>query len=248
MADRLGIDNQQQRLLGTNRPVQSAPRQTRSYRPDDTVIVVNASEKRYLWTARAFAVIVAISLCCNFVLILAITQLMPLYRIEPFLLTFANKEEQVYDIQPLPKMAEKKAITEIFVREYVLLRSSIINDITEMEARWMPGSQLEEMSSASVYQNFIQRTANKAFDIIRKKGLIRSVHIRTINELGRGIWQVEYETQDLYPDAAAPQVEYWTASLVVGYRKKTVKYGERLKNPTGFTVVKYNLEHNKKAE
>jgi type IV secretory pathway component VirB8 len=201
-----------------------------------------------LWTARAFAVVMAISFCCNLVLILAIMHLVPLYRIEPFLLTFANKEEQVYDIQPLSNMADQKAITEVFVREYVLLRSAIIDDIHEMESRWMPGSQLEEMSSPAVYQNFINRTANKAFDVIRKRGLIRTIHIRTINELGRGMWQVEYESRDMYPDSAAPQSEYWTASLMVNYRKKTVKYGERLNNPTGFTVVKYNLEHNKRTD
>lgn len=243
MADRLGVDNTRQKLIA---PSANAGAQRR--RPPATnneIVLVNASEKRYLWTARAFAVIVTVSLCCNFVLILAITQLLPLYRLEPFLLTFENKEEQVYDIQPLQNMNEQKAITEVFVREYVLMRSAFSNDIQEMETRWMPGSMLQEMSSSAIYQAFLEKTANKALEFIREKGLIRTVRIMTVNELSNGLWQVEYETRDMYPDSASPQVDYWTASLKVVYRKKTVKYGERLNNPVGFTVVGYSLSHNK---
>ncbi|MBR2298949.1 MAG: type IV secretion system protein [Alphaproteobacteria bacterium] len=242
MADQLGVNNINQRLIGSQRP--RRPQGSAHPHASDTV-VVNASEKRYLWTARAFAVIVAISLCCNLVLLLAISQLVPLYRVEPFLLTFENKEEQVYDIQPLEGMIDRKAITEVFVREYVLLRSAFVNDVKEMEARWMPGSSLQEMSSPAVYQAFLDKTAKRALDIIRTKGLTRVVRIMTINELGRGLWQVEYETRDMYPDSTAPQIDYWTASLRVTYRKKTVKYGERLNNPIGFTVTAYSLSHNK---
>lgn len=245
MADRLGIDNTQQRLLaGRGAAPRKVVRQTRPKKNDDEVIV-NASEKRYLWTARAFAIIVAVSLCCNLVLVLAITQLLPLYRLEPFLLTFESKEEQVYDIVPLANMEEEKAITEVFVREYVLMRSAFTNDVQEMESRWMPGGPLQEMSSSAVYQAFVDKTAKQALNIIRTRGLIRSVRIMTVNELGRGLWQVEYETRDMYPDSAAPEINYWTASLRVIYRKKTVKYGERLNNPVGFTVVRYSLAHNK---
>ena len=50
-------------------------------------------ERRYLWTARAFAIVSGVALCVNLVLLVAIMHLMPLKRVEPFLLTFQNKEE-----------------------------------------------------------------------------------------------------------------------------------------------------------
>ena len=213
---------------------------------NEDVFVANVGEKRYLWTARAFAIITAISLCCNIVLILAIMQVLPLYRVEPFLLTFQNKEEQVYNIQPIKgRMEDQKAITEVFVRQYVLLRSSFDRDVQEMEARWMPGGPVQEMSSSAVYTEFLEKTAKKALDLIRARSLQRNVRILTVNELGRGLWQVEYETQDMYPDSPAPEVNYWTASLRIAYNRKSVKYGERLKNPVGFTVVRYSLTYNK---
>lgn len=241
MANALGGNNTQQRLIGGKPQVKAAPS-----RGNADIFVANVAEKRYLWTARAFAIITAISLCCNIVLLLAINQVLPLYRIEPFLLSFQSKQEQVYNVQPVRgNLAEEKAITEVFVREYVLLRSSFDLDIPEMEARWMPGGPIQEMSSSAVYSEFLEKTAKKALTIIRTKSMIRNVRILTVNELGSGLWQVEYETQDMYPDSAAPEVNYWTASLRVTYRRKRVKYGERLKNPVGFTVVRYSLSYNK---
>ena len=240
MPTQLEGNNTQQKLIGG-----AAPRVKRQPRSED-VFVANVGEKRYLWTARAFAIITAISLCCNIVLLLAIAQVLPLYRVEPFLLTFQNKEEQVYNIQPIKgRMEDQKAITEVFVRQYVLLRSSFDRDIPEMEARWMPGGPVQEMSSSAVYTEFLEKTAKKALDLIRARSLQRNVRILTVNELGRGLWQVEYETQDMYPDSPAPEVNYWTASLRIVYSRKSVKYGERLKNPVGFTVVRYSLTYNK---
>lgn len=240
MANQLEGNNTQQKLIG------GAARQPQRQARNEDVFVANVGEKRYLWTARAFAIITAISLCCNIVLILAIMQVLPLYRVEPFLLTFQNKEEQVYNIQPIKgRMEDQKAITEVFVRQYVLLRSSFDRDVQEMEARWMPGGPVQEMSSSAVYTEFLEKTAKKALDLIRVRSLQHNVRILTVNELGRGLWQVEYETQDMYPDSPAPEVNYWTASLRIAYNRKSVKYGERLKNPVGFTVVRYSLTYNK---
>ena len=240
MANQLEGNNTQQKLIG------GAARQPQRQARNEDVFVANVGEKRYLWTARAFAIITAISLCCNIVLILAIMQVLPLYRVEPFLLTFQNKEEQVYNIQPIKgRMEDQKAITEVFVRQYVLLRSSFDRDVQEMEARWMPGGPVQEMSSSAVYTEFLEKTAKKALDLIRVRSLQRNVRILTVNELGRGLWQVEYETQDMYPDSPAPEVNYWTASLRIAYNRKSVKYGERLKNPVGFTVVRYSLTYYK---
>ena len=170
MANQLEGNNTQQKLIG------GAARQPQRQPQAEDVFVANVGEKRYLWTARAFAIITAISLCCNIVLLLAIAQVLPLYRVEPFLLTFQNKEEQVYNIQPIRgRMEDQKAITEVFVRQYVLLRSSFDRDIQEMEARWMPGGPVQEMSSSAVYTEFLEKTAQKALDLIRARSLQRNL-------------------------------------------------------------------------
>lgn len=231
----------QSRLLEGRRTASRIPASKK-----EEVFVANIAEKRYLWTARAFAVVTALSLCCNIVLVLAILQVVPLYRIEPFLLTFQNRSEQVYNIQPITtELRNRKAITEVFVREYVLLRSTFSSDVAENERRWMPGGPIQEMSSGKIYQDFLDNVAKKALSIIKNQGMERTVKILSVNELAEGVWQVEYETRDMYPDSAQPEVGYWTASLNVGYRRKIVKYGDRLKNPVGFTVTRYALSRNK---
>ena len=238
--------------IGQNRPQsrflegQKRPMPRRRTTANEDLFVANIAEKRYLWTARAFAVVTALSLCCNAVLILAIFQVLPLYRIEPFLLTFQNRSEQVYNIQPIAnELRNRKAITEVFVREYVLLRSTFSGNVNENEVRWMPGGPIQEMSSNKVYQSFLDNVAKKALELVKNQGMERSVKILSVNELAEGVWQVEYETRDMYPDSTEPEVGYWTASLNIGYRRKTVKYGDRLKNPIGFTVIRYALSRNK---
>ncbi len=244
MVEEIGQDKPQSRLLEGRRRIPGRGSSSKSAGED--IFVANIAEKRYLWTARAFAVITAFSLCCNIVLILAIFQVVPLYRVEPFLLTFQNRSEQVYNIQPLTtELRNRKAITEVFVREYVLLRSTFSSDVSEVEARWMPGGPIQEMSDNRVYQDFLDNVATKAISLIKNKGFERTVKILSVNELTDGIWQVEYETRDMYPDSTEPEIGYWTASLNVGYRRKKVKYDDRLKNPVGFTVLRYALSRNK---
>ena len=180
------------------------------------------------------------------ILILAIFQVLPLYRVEPFLLSFQDKSEQVYNIQPITnELRNRKAITEVFVREYVLLRSSFSQELSEMQARWMPGGPIQEMSTNKVYHDFLDKVAKKAMDVIKTKGIQRDIKILSVNEVVEGVWQVEYEAQDMYPDSAKPEISYWTASLNVRYQRKSVKYGDRLKNPVGFTVFKYALSRNR---
>lgn len=224
----------------------SAAREARLAAENKDVFVANVAEKRYLWTARSFAIITALSLCCNVILILAIFQVLPLYRVEPFLLSFQNKSEQVYNIQPITnELRNRKAITEVFVREYVLLRSTFSQDLSEMQARWMPGGPIQEMSTNKIYQEFLDKVAKKAMDVIKTKGIQRDIRILSVNEVVEGVWQVEYEAQDMYPDSAKPEISFWTASLNIRYQRKSVKYGDRLKNPVGFSVYKYALSRNK---
>jgi type IV secretory pathway component VirB8 len=246
MVNQLGNNSNQRLIGGYGVQGQSSSNVGMKRRAKSEAFVANTNEKRYLWTARAFAIIVAISLCCNVVLLLAIAQVIPLFRVEPYLLSFQAKEEQVYNIVPYKDdLSANKSITETFVRSYVLQRSSIVNDIPEMEIRWLPGGPIQEMSSPAVYDEFINKTAKRALELIKRRGLERTVNIMTVNELGQGLWQVEYETRDMYPSSSTPEVNYWTASLRVVYRQKSVKFNDRLNNPVGFTVTRYSLMRNK---
>ena len=244
MADQLGKINTQQRLIssGQRRP---DPRVTTHHtvRHSEDSLIVNASEKRYLWTARAFAVVTAISICCNLILLLTIANILPLYRVEPYLITLTNKEDQVYNILPYSRdMEAKKSITETFVRQYVLLRTTLLPDIDEMESRWLGGGDLQEMSSDRVYTDFIKNNGTKLLQRMKEEGLTSSVKILTVNEVDEAVWQVEYSADYYLPSSVRPVTKKFRATLRIQYKSRPVHDKERLKNPVGFKVMSYGMK------
>ncbi|MBP1532150.1 MAG: hypothetical protein ILA52_01465 [Alphaproteobacteria bacterium] len=244
MADQLGTNNTTQQLIGSEQTREAMHAATMSnIKRGDESLVVNASEKRYLWTARAFAVVTAISICCNLILLLTVANILPLYRVEPYLLTLSNKEEQVYRIIPYSKdMESKKSITETFVRQYILLRTTLLPDIEEMESRWQNGGDLQEMSSPIVYKDFQENTGKKLMQRMKQDGLTSNVKIITVNEIEDAVWQVEYSVDYYLPSSYTPKTVRYRASLRIQYVQRRVQYKERLKNPVGFKVISYGTK------
>ncbi|MCQ2734560.1 MAG: type IV secretion system protein [Alphaproteobacteria bacterium] len=243
MADQLGTNNTQQKLIAGQSIRPEVRHVVRNINHSEDSLVVNASEKRYLWTARAFAVVTAISLCCNLLLLLTVSNILPLYRVEPYLLTLSDKKEQVYNVIPYSKdMESQKAITETFVRQYILLRTTLLPDIDEMLSRWQEGGDLQEMSAPVVYQDFIKNTGTVLLQRMKRDGLTSNVKIVTVNEIEDGVWQVEYKIDYYLPSSSQPTSYRYRASLRVQYIHRRVKYGERLKNPVGFKVISYGTK------
>ncbi len=201
-------------------------------------------ERRYLWTARAFAIVSAVALCVNLVLLLAIGNLLPLKRVEPYLLTFQNKEEQVVRIQPLSKnMAAEDVISEAMIRQYVMLRNTMMSDIDEMSFRWGPDGPIRWMSSSSVYNQF-NKTVKDWLSRIKLEGLTREVRIESVVR-NQNIWIIYIVTRDMLPEAEEPAVSRWRIRMAIRYFAKDqneVKYINRLKNPLGFSVEGYSIE------
>ena len=220
----------------------AAPRQSSSSREEVSVDALR--ERRYLWTARAFAIVSAVALCVNLVLLLAILYLMPLKRAEPFLLTFQNRDEQVVKIQPLAKdMAAEDIISEAMIRQYVLLRNTMISDIDEMSYRWGTDGPLRWMSSPQVYNQF-NKTVKDWLSRIKLEGLTREVRIESVVR-NQNTWLVYIITRDMLPEAEEPVVSRWRIRLSVKYftqDQREVKYVDRLKNPLGFAVDRYAIE------
>ena len=105
-------------------------------------------ERRYLWTARAFAIVVAITLCANIVLMLGLFQVLPLTRAQFFYLTFQNKEEQIVSVQPLSASEETmNTVTESYIRQYLVARLQVTADKEEMLNRWNAEGPVKWMSS-----------------------------------------------------------------------------------------------------
>jgi len=250
MAEQISTENTKKILLEGNGPKATVRQKVApSAKKRADVVVENATEKRYLWTARAFAVIFAVSLCCNLILTYVIMAVMPLYRIEPYLLSFSDKSEQIYHVEQIKNIYKFKYLTELFVREYILERNSFTNDIEEMEKRWGVNGTVCEKSSPAIYKQF-KEFATQALEKIRQHSISREVTILSVTEVDVGKqrqswWQVEFRISDMSPDRTVPTNAVWVANVGIKYVAKKVTFGERLKNPLGFTVTDYKVVQRK---
>lgn len=225
-------------------PVKPRAKQSAEMPSNEELSVDLLRERRYLWTARAFAIVSAIALCVNFVLLLAIFNLLPLKRVEPFLLTFQNKDEQVVHIRPLSKnLGAEDIISEAMIRQYVLLRNTMISDVDEMAFRWGSEGPLRWMSDPNVYNQFA-KTIKDWLTRIKLEGLTREVRIESVVRQ-QDIWIVYIVTRDMLPEADEPVIQRWRVRLKIRYfaaSQNKVKYINRLKNPLGFAVTAYSIE------
>lgn len=211
--------------------------------PEISEVSVDAlRERRYLWTARAFAIVSGVALSANIVLMLAIGNLLPLKRVEPYLLTFQSRDEQVVRVQPLSaNLAASDIITEALIRQYVLLRNTMVADIDEMSFRWGVDGPIRWMSSDRVYNEF-NKTLRDWLERIKIDGLTREVRIESVVRQ-QNLWVVYLQTRDMLPEAEEPALSRWKVQVMVRYfAKNEVKYVNRLKNPLGFSVDGYSIE------
>ena len=199
-------------------------------------------EKQFLWTARAFAVFAAVSLCSNVVVLVAIFNVLPLEKITPYYVDFNDRADQVVTISSpgARNLARNDTLTESLVRKYVMLRSVVVADAKEMENRWGLDGPIRWMSDPGIYGVFSRAAAT---DAIWNEGRSREVKIASVLRVSNDVWQVQLETQDMRLDVIEPTVSRWTVTMRVAYKSTArVKYAERLKNPLGFTVMAYSVQ------
>ncbi len=205
--------------------------------------------KYYMWLSRLFVFFASVSLLVFLASSLALFRLAPQVEVEPFLIIRQDTSEGIVRSEPIGMdMASKDLLFETFIKQYILIRNTIVNDKREMNSRWLPGGMVNYMSSWPVFEQFERATAA----IMEKDGsdLVREVEIISVGRQGgkkSEVWKVDFKTYDLRPDisggsggALIMKERYWTASLTARLYRERVFMGRRLINPVGFTVVRYS--------
>jgi len=197
--------------------------------------------RRYLWTARAFAIGMFLSLCLNGALGFALASLSPLVRVEPMLLSFKDKSEQLVQVEPFTKGTRGfELMTEMMVRDYVLAREEVLLDEKEMRRRWGGGGVVAHRTSPEEYRRFIAESAEK-YDELRKRRLARSVIVHRVSKIAEGYWQVEFSVNNIDSFNNRISDETWVASLNSSYLPMAVNFEDRYMNPLGFIVSSYSI-------
>lgn len=203
--------------------------------------------ERYLWIARAFSVVAVLSVVANMLLFFAISSLYPLVRIRPYYMTVIDKNQQVVEITPAsPAELNDDKVIQSLIRQYVLARYTITQDVDELKERWGTSGIVYLMSSQDVYNAFEENQYDLLRREIEEEGLVANVKINSIirKEANSPWWDVSLRWSLQTQSAVEPEVKELNDTLEVRfdplYQKTNVStWQDRLKNPLGFRVVNY---------
>lgn len=199
-------------------------------------------ERRYLKTSRIMTFVAAALLCGTIMLTFIIYMLSPLLRSEPTLLTI---DKRFYKLEPIQNQIvlwpANMLLMEEHIKQYILLRHTIVPDIDEMQARWSEeNSLLKWFSDSDAFSSFTQE---KTVSLARMaEGLTTEVNIRFIQRITNSLWLAEFDTIEHMPEEEFPTVQRWRALIEAGFKRRGYpNRDERLKNPLDFLVKTYSL-------
>lgn len=208
-----------------------------------------AALTRMLSIVAVFEGAAIISLSC------ALAALMPLQKVVPMVVTSNTKGDEIVRVNPVSLSSPSvDYVSEVELRRYVRDRYEITGSASEQQIRWDTGSAVQLMSSQEVFKAFMEKAAPE-MQRLRSANSIRTVRIDSARKLGEHVdpktgknlytWQVEFNTTDTpqsTPMEGQPQGERhsWVSTYDIGYDAKNVKYGDRLNNPFGMTIMSVN--------
>ncbi len=204
----------------------------------------------YLWLSRIFIFGAVLSLALFATSSLVIFHLAPKVQVEPFLIIEQDESNNIVRNEAIsPNMASKNQLMEVFIKQYVILRNTIVSDEREMETRWFPGGMINMYSSETIFTIF-DKYRESVWQLMRDLGMSREVEIISIGRLGgnkSNVWKVDFKTYDLTNEKRDPKskaiivtTRYWTASISARFIPERAFMGLRLLNPLGFTVWRYS--------
>lgn len=207
----------------------------------------SSKEIYFRWLARLVLLCAIVSLGFFLSASLVVFRLAPEIIVEPLLIVRQNDSESMVRYEPITvKMPSIRQLTEMFIKQYVIMRNTVINDMQEMKTRWGPGGIVHYLSAPDVYADFVGKNAgsvDKMFD----DGYSSEVQI---NEIGKEsdsspAWFVVFTVYNLSKDrnksgALTLKTQRYKVSITPRFIPERIMYRPRLINPLGFTVMKYS--------
>lgn len=221
-----------------------------TYATDQSPELKGAKENYYCWLSRLVILLAILSLGFFVSSSLVLFKLAPEVTVEPFLIIKQDNSDTMVRYEPIAAdMASSKQIMETFIRQYIILRNTVLNDEREMQSRWFPGGMVSYLSSPKVFDEFYKGRQAELSNLLQDK-IVRDVEIVSVNKVGgekSPVWKVDFRTYELSPqirnDVSGNMVlttKYWTASITPFFVPERMFMSKRLMNPLGFTVNRYS--------
>lgn len=205
-------------------------------------------ERYFRWLSRLVMLCAFLSLSFFLSATLVIFRLAPEIIVEPLLLVSNQSDSNnLVRYEPIAEnMPSLKQMTEMFIKQYVIMRNTVVIDEREMTTRWGLGGIIQYLSSDEVYSDFVGRNAE---DVTRMydQEYSSEVYIDRIGKEGENLpsWTVDFTVHHLSQKRSNTgtmtlRTEKFRASITPRYYPERKLVTRRLVNPLGFMVVKYN--------
>jgi type IV secretory pathway component VirB8 len=193
--------------------------------------------KRQLFTTRVFALAFTVSMLLNVVLVFTISVLTPLKRVEPFLLTFSDKNQQIVRIEPISKDASGfQLLIESMANEFVKIREEFVFDEQEQQRRWT--QYIRPRVPQREFESFLKEMAD-FYPKIRDANLGQNVEIFRTQRISSNVIEVYFEITVIDKRGTVKGRKSWISRVTFGFRQQAVSLSEQYLNPLGFTVLTY---------
>ncbi|HBO49635.1 MAG TPA: hypothetical protein DD619_02440 [Alphaproteobacteria bacterium] len=220
------------------------------YITDDKINNNSVKEIYFRWLSRLVVLCAILSLGLFLSASLVIFRLAPEIIVEPLLIISQNDSATMVRYEPItPKMPSIKQMTELFIKQYVIMRNTVVNDTQEMRTRWGPGGIVAYLSAPRVYYEFVGQNienVNQMFD----DDYSSEVRIDSLNKISENspAWIVNFTIYNLSRSrsgkngALTLKKTKMRASITPRFIPERRAVFSRLINPLGFTVMKYNQD------
>ena len=220
------------------------------YITDDKINNNSMKEIYFRWLSRLVVICAVLSLGLFLSASLVIFRLAPEIIVEPRLIISQNDSETLVRYEPITnKMPSLKQMTELFVRQYVIVRNTVINDEQEMRTRWGPGGIIAYLSTPRVYHEFVGEHIDNISSMFDNE-YSSEVRIDSIHKISENspAWIVNFTIYNLSrartgkSGALTLKKTKMRASVTPRFIPDRRTVFARLINPLGFTVMKYNQD------
>ena len=217
---------------------------------DAEISETSAKEIYFRWLSRLVLLCAVLSLGFFLSATLVIFRLAPEIIVEPLLIINQTDSETMARYESMTtRMPSIYRLTEMYIKQYVIMRNTVVNDEAEMRTRWGPGGIVHYLSAPQIYNEFVGQNAGAVSKMFNNEysSEVRIDQIGKISE-NNPAWQVTFTVYNLSRShtgengALVLRTIHYKAYVTPKYFAERRAVMPRLINPLGFTVVNYSQD------
>jgi type IV secretion system protein VirB8 len=194
------------------------------------------SSRRTAWIIAAASATIAVLEA------LALIFLMPLKRVEPYVLMVDRGTGFVQALNPLDpaRISADTALTQSFLVQYVTAREGF--DIDTIQTSYRRVALWSAERARADYLNHVQASNPESPLNLYPRSTVIQTRVKSVSPVARNVAMVRFETrrQDAGGQVGPPSA--WVAVIRYRYSGEPMRVEDRFFNPLGFEVLRYRVD------